>query len=54
MVTTWFVINNIAWYMDSTAAIPLKSIFFIVFLWTVVYLPMTAIGGISGRLRTID
>jgi hypothetical protein len=54
MVMTWLVINSLAWYFDSTAAIPFTALFFIGFLWGVVYLPLTAIGGISGRLRTID
>ena len=54
MVSMWLLVNSIAWYYDSTAAIPLNAIFFIGFLWAVVYLPLTLIGGVSGRLRTID
>jgi hypothetical protein len=54
MVMTWLVINNLAWYFDSTAAIPFRALIFIAFLWGVVYLPLTVVGGISGRLRTVD
>jgi hypothetical protein len=54
MITTWLTINSIAWYYDSTATIPFSSLFFIGFLWAVIYLPLTIIGGVSGRLRTVD
>ena len=46
--------NNIAWYYDSTAAIPFSTLIFIGFLWFSVYLPLTMAGGVVGKLYTVD
>lgn len=47
----WSVINSIAWYKDSTAAIPFKSVFFIISIWLIIYVPLTILGGITGRMK---
>mmetsp|Transcript_35407 Transcript_35407/g.31880 ORF Transcript_35407/g.31880 Transcript_35407/m.31880 type:complete len:279 (+) Transcript_35407:913-1749(+) len=44
-------LNNIAWASDATSAFPFSAVFFIIFLWGVVTLPLTIIGGIAGRTR---
>mmetsp|Transcript_15763 Transcript_15763/g.1407 ORF Transcript_15763/g.1407 Transcript_15763/m.1407 type:complete len:97 (-) Transcript_15763:418-708(-) len=50
----WSVINSIAWYNDSTAAIPFKSVFFIFCMWLLIYVPLTILGGITGRMKNIE
>jgi len=50
----WLVINGIAWHNDSTAAIPFKSVFIIIVMWLLIYVPLTILGGITGRMKNND
>jgi len=45
------ILNNFAWMAHSTAALPFSSILFIFFMWALVTIPLTIIGGITGRMR---
>lgn len=46
------LLNNIAWAVNSTAALPFSSVMFVLFIWALVTLPLTVLGGITGRVRT--
>lgn len=46
------LLNNIAWAVNSTAALPFSSVIFVLFIWALVTLPLTVLGGITGRVRT--
>jgi len=46
------LLNNIAWAVNSTAALPFSSVMFVIFIWALVTLPLTVLGGITGRVRT--
>lgn len=48
-----FIINIFAWVLGN-ATIDLASFFSVGFILSVVYLPLTILGGVAGRLRTID
>lgn len=45
------LLNNIAWASNSTAALPLGSVIFVIFMWAIVTLPLTLFGAISGRMK---
>lgn len=50
----WSVINTIAWHNNSTAAIPFGSVFFIVCMWLLINVPLTTLGGITGRMKSLN
>ena len=54
ILSTWITVNSLAWYFNSTATIPFSALLLIGFLFFVIYMPLTIIGNISGRLKTID
>lgn len=54
MFLVWSFLNSLAWSYGSTAALPFTTIFFIIFLWIVVYLPLNLFGGLTGRIRNKD
>jgi len=35
-----------------TAALPFRTIMFILFLWLIIYLPLTIIGALTARIRS--
>lgn len=47
----WFILNSIAWSNDSTAAVPFGSVFFVMLLWFIIYMPLTILGGITGKMK---
>lgn len=51
--STTLIMNAICWVWGTTV-ISFSTLFSICFIMTVVYLPLTIIGGVLGRLRTID
>lgn len=53
IASTTFIVNAIAWLWGITF-IHFDSFVSIAFIMTVVYFPLTLIGGVAGRLRTID
>jgi len=52
LFTVAMLLNNIAWAVNSTAALPFSSVMFVLFIWALVTLPLTVLGGITGRVRT--
>lgn len=46
------LLNNIAWALESTAALPFSSVMFVIFIWVLITLPLTVLGGITGRVKT--
>ncbi len=45
------LLNNIAWASNSTAALPFSSVIFVIIMWLIVTLPLSIIGGITGRMK---
>ncbi|XP_068737553.1 transmembrane 9 superfamily member 1-like isoform X1 [Montipora capricornis] len=45
----WSVINSIAWYYQSTQALPYTTIILLMLIWLIVGFPLTIIGGIFGK-----
>eukprot|EP00117_Sycon_ciliatum_P021350 scpid61340/ scgid18742/ Transmembrane 9 superfamily member 1 len=45
----WSVINSVAWYNQSTQALPFTTIFLLMLVWLFIGFPLTVIGGITGR-----
>jgi len=54
LFATWFIINSIAVFYESTAAIPFGAAFFVIILCLIIYIPLTVLGGITGKFRQID
>ena len=50
----WAFLNSLAWSYGSTAALPFTTVLFIIVLCLLVYLPLTLIGGLTGRMRSKD
>ena len=48
------IMNILTLFHDSTAFIPFKSLFILLALWLVVYVPLTLIGGLTGRAKTAE
>jgi len=47
-------LNHIANSKGSTHAIPTITFFFIVLIWILLIVPLTVLGGITARMRTIE
>jgi len=45
----WSLVNSVAWYHNSTQALPFSTIMLILFIWIVVGFPLTVLGGILGK-----
>jgi hypothetical protein len=45
------LLNNIAWAANSTSALPFTSVLFVIMMWGIVTLPLTILGGITGRMK---
>ncbi|CAB4037552.1 transmembrane 9 superfamily member 1-like, partial [Paramuricea clavata] len=45
----WSVMNSVAWYNQSTQALPFTTIVLLSLIWLIVGFPLTVIGGIFGR-----
>lgn len=45
----WSIINSIAWYYQSTQALPYTTIILLMLIWLIVGFPLTIIGGIFGK-----
>lgn len=50
----WSYLNTIAWSAGSTAALPFKTVIYLIILWVFVYLPLTLLGGLTARIRVGD
>ncbi|CAD8122141.1 unnamed protein product [Paramecium sonneborni] len=53
-ISILFMIDVLSYLFGTTTTLSFTSIFSVGFILTVVYLPLTIIGGVTGRLRTID
>lgn len=49
-----FIIDVFSYLFGTTSTFSFTAVFSVGFILTVVYLPLTLIGGVSGRLKTID
>ena len=47
--TVWSVVNTVAWYNQSTQALPFTTIFLLMLVWLLGGFPLTVLGGITGR-----
>ncbi|XP_038052183.1 transmembrane 9 superfamily member 1-like [Patiria miniata] len=45
----WSVVNSVAWYNDSTQALPFTTILLLLCIWILVGYPLTVTGGIFGK-----
>eukprot|EP01134_Creolimax_fragrantissima_P002568 CFRG2568T1 len=45
----WCVLNTIAWHYNSTQALPVATVLVLIFLWLLVGLPLTVVGGVIGK-----
>ena len=45
----WSIVNSMAWYHQSTQALPFTTIFFLMLVWLLGGFPLTVLGGITGR-----
>ncbi|KAM7437452.1 Transmembrane 9 superfamily member 1 [Porites harrisoni] len=45
----WSIINSIAWYYQSTQALPYTTIILLMLIWLIVGFPLTILGGIFGK-----
>eukprot|EP00794_Sanderia_malayensis_P011974 gene11974-13211_t len=45
----WSVINSVAWYHQSTQALPFTTIVLLILIWLLVGFPLTVLGGIFGK-----
>ncbi|XP_077990163.1 transmembrane 9 superfamily member 1-like [Glandiceps talaboti] len=45
----WSVINSVAWYHQSTQALPFTTVLLLMIIWLLVGYPLTVIGGIFGK-----
>ncbi|XP_065062619.1 transmembrane 9 superfamily member 1-like [Rhopilema esculentum] len=45
----WSVINSVAWYNQSTQALPFTTIVLLLLIWILVGFPLTVLGGIFGK-----
>lgn len=52
--SVFFIVDAFGFLLGTTATFSFSAVFSISFILCVVYLPLTLIGGVSGRLRTID
>lgn len=48
------MIDILGWLFDTTTTYSFTAVFTIIFILCVVYVPLSLIGGVVGRLRTID
>ena len=48
------LMNFITLMHNSTSFIPFKTMFIVLFLWLIVYVPLTLIGGLTGRAKTVE
>ena len=48
------IVNNIAWAENLTSALPLTTILMLLCVWTFGALPLTGLGGVTGRLGSVD
>ncbi|XP_046864123.1 transmembrane 9 superfamily member 1-like [Xenia sp. Carnegie-2017] len=45
----WSIMNSVAWYNNSTQALPFTTIVLLMLIWLIVGFPLTVIGGIFGK-----
>ncbi|XP_065652076.1 transmembrane 9 superfamily member 1 isoform X2 [Hydra vulgaris] len=45
----WSIVNSIAWYYQSTQALPFTTVLLLVLIWLLVGFPLTIVGGIFGK-----
>lgn len=45
----WSIVNSVAWYYQSTQALPFTTIFLLMLVWLLGGFPLTVLGGITGR-----
>ena len=45
----WSLVNSVAWYNQSTQALPFTTILLLMLVWLLVGFPLTVVGGITGR-----
>ncbi|XP_006825254.1 transmembrane 9 superfamily member 1-like, partial [Saccoglossus kowalevskii] len=45
----WSIINSVAWYHNSTQALPFSTVLLLMIIWLLVGYPLTVIGGIFGK-----
>lgn len=45
----WSLVNTVAWYHQSTQALPFTTIILLMCIWLVVGFPLTVLGGILGK-----
>ena len=50
----WSYLNTIAWSAGSTAALPFKTIIYIILMWLFIYVPLTLVGALTARIRVGD
>lgn len=53
-LSVFIIVDVFGFLFGTTATFSFSAVFSIGFILAVVYLPLTLIGGVSGRLRTID
>ncbi|CAD8124498.1 unnamed protein product [Paramecium sonneborni] len=53
-ISILFLIDVLSYLFGTTSTFSFTALFSVGFILTLVYLPLTLIGGVSGRLRTID
>ena len=49
-----FFLSNFAWIGNSTAALPIKTMLFVLFIFVLVTGPLAILGGINGKLKNVD
>jgi len=48
------IVNSYAWYKESTSAIPFEAIVLVLMIVCLVFFPLTLLGTISSRIKTVD
>ncbi|XP_078486677.1 transmembrane 9 superfamily member 1 [Ciona intestinalis] len=50
----WSVVNSVHWWYGSTQALPFTTVLLLGFIWVLIGLPLTVIGGIMGKNTSGD
>uniref|UniRef100_H2YGC6 Transmembrane 9 superfamily member n=1 Tax=Ciona savignyi TaxID=51511 RepID=H2YGC6_CIOSA len=50
----WSVVNSVHWWYGSTQALPFTTVLLLGFIWVLIGLPLTVVGGIMGKNTSSD